>query len=90
MKVQKTVSLDAVTAKLAEDMGNFSGFCRVALHAYDQGHDFGEVERLKRVWMRTANLLRNALARATDDDQANEAMIQALSAAKAQTELEVE
>jgi len=90
MKVQKTVSLDATTAQIAEKMGNFSGFVRVALHAYDVGHDFATTERLKRVWMRTANLLRDHLARATDEKQANEAMIQALNAAKAQLELEVE
>lgn len=90
MKVQKTVSLDAQTAKIAEDMGNFSMFCRVALLAYDQGNDFATMQRLARVWMRTANLLRDALARATDDDRANEAMIQAMNAAKSQTEFEVE
>lgn len=42
MKVQKIVSLDVETAKLAGEMRNFSLFVRQQLHAYETGDTITE------------------------------------------------
>lgn len=90
MKVQKTLSLDAHTAQIAENMSNFSQFVRVALAAYELGNDFSETERLKRVWIRVANDLKRVIVDLSDQETADEAFITAVNKARSQIELDVE
>ena len=56
MKVQKMVSLDEITAKIAQRMGNFSQWVRMGLRSYDNGEDLA-TETMRRIkWAKVANI----------------------------------
>jgi len=56
MKVQKMVSLDEKTAKIAQRMGNFSQWVRIALRSYENGEDLA-TETMRRIkWAKVASI----------------------------------
>ena len=99
MKVQKMVSLDPETAKIAENMGNFSRFVRIALSMHAVGDSVEDERRKRRLWKRVSDALRLELVRTRrilgeEEDQATEKvdqiLIDILAEARKQTELDVE
>ena len=99
MKVQKMVSLDPETAKIAEGMTNFSRFVRIALSMHAMGEGIEDERRLRRRWKRVTDSLRLELIRTRrilgeEEDQATEKVDQivfnAIAEARKQIELEVE
>lgn len=61
MKVQKIISLDPQTAKIAGRIKNFSAWVRMSLYAFDQENDVAsEVERRMR-WSQACRMVATAL-----------------------------
>jgi hypothetical protein len=92
MKVQKMVSLDVNTAKIACDMKNFSRFVRIALLAYSVGDDIERERELRRTWKRCSDYLMDHIRNSTDMDQTQleDLFIAAMKYGKSQTELDFE
>ena len=99
MKVQKMVSLDPETAKIAESMPNFSRFVRIGLSMHAVGDSVEDERRRARLWKRVSDGLRLELVRTRrilgeEEDQATEKvdqiLIDILAEARKQTELDVE
>jgi hypothetical protein len=92
MKVQKMVSLDETTARLASDIKNFSRFVRIAVLAHSMGDNIEEERRLRRLWKRVADYLMAVLGDQTDMDEETlqDVFMEAMSAARNQEELEIE
>lgn len=71
MKVQKIISLDPQTAKIAGRIKNFSAWVRMSLYAFDQEIDVAsEVERRMR-WSQACRMVATALieqSKATDPE----------------------
>ena len=90
MRVPKNVSLCARTNKIADEMDNFSRFVRIALIAWENGHDFEEVRALWRSRTRVLRRLEHLLADRIGAEQAWEMIQEAEKWAREQVELEVE
>ena len=61
MKVQKMISLTPETAKIAENMQNFSMWVRIGLREYQHGTSLAEEARLRIRWAHAAQHLASAL-----------------------------
>jgi len=57
MKIQKMVSLDEKTAKIAQRMGNFSQWVRIGLRQYELQEDLASETMRRMRWARAANML---------------------------------
>ena len=92
MKVQKMVSLDQTTAKIAADIPNFSRFVRIALIAWSVGDDIERERELRRTWKRCSDYLMDHIRNSTDMDQTQleDLFIAAMQYAKSQQELDFE
>lgn len=92
MKVQKMVSLDQTTARLASDIKNFSRFVRIAVLAHSMGDNIEEERRLRRLWKRVADHLMDVLGHETDMDEESlqDVFMEAMAAARNQEELGIE
>jgi hypothetical protein len=62
MKIQKMVSLDEKTAKIASEMKNFSKWVRDGLHAQSMGTDLASEYALRLRWVGVARHLAATLA----------------------------
>jgi hypothetical protein len=63
MKVQKMVSLDPETAKIAESLPNFSRFVRIALSMHAMGEGVETERRRVRLWKRVSDAMRQECIR---------------------------
>jgi cytochrome P450 len=92
MKVQKMVSLDETTARLASDIKNFSRFVRIAVLAHSMGDNIEEERRLRRQWKRVADYLMGVIEYETDmdEEERQDVFMAALAAARNQEELGIE
>ena len=92
MKVQKMVSLDETTARLAADIKNFSRFVRVCVLAHSMGENIEEERRLRRLWKRVSDHLLDVVAHDTgwDQDVMSDVFMEAMAAARNQLELDIE
>ena len=57
MKVQKMVSLDEVTAKIALRMSNFSQWVRIGLRQYELQEDLASETMRRMRWAKAAHML---------------------------------
>jgi hypothetical protein len=57
MKVQKMVSLDEVTAKIAQRMSNFSQWVRIGLRQYELQEDLASETMRRMRWAKAAHML---------------------------------
>ena len=91
MKVQKMVSLDQETARIAGRMNNFSRFVRIALSAHANGEGIDEVQRRQRVWKRVSDGLLDVIRHETgwDDDKMAEMFLDVMANARNQVEFDV-
>lgn len=71
MKVQKIVSLTPATAKIAQDMNNFSKFVRNSLIAFDVDEAPGYYRQQMRYWKRVAHVIAEQLSNAPNDIDAD-------------------
>jgi hypothetical protein len=75
MKIQKMVSLDEKTAKIASEINNFSKWVRDGLHAQSMGTDLASEYALRLRWVGVARHLASTLAQYAneidDDSMAN-------------------
>lgn len=62
MKIQKMVSLDEKTAKIASEINNFSKWVRDGLHAQSMGTDLASEYALRLRWVGVARHLAATLA----------------------------
>lgn len=92
MKIQKTISLDPETARLAGSMPNFSRFVRVALHARAMGDDIESERRLRRTWKRVADHLLDHIRHETKatDEEMQDLLLTAMASARNQEEFNVD
>jgi len=93
MKVQKMVSLDQNTAKIAADMKNFSRFVRIALHAWSVGDDIERERELRRTWKRATDYLMDYIRNSQnelDQTELEDLFLAAMQYGKSQTELDFE
>lgn len=91
MKVQKMVSLDQETARIAGRMNNFSQFVRVAVHSYAMGEDIQAVERRQRLWKRVSDHLLAVIEHETkwDEEKMQDVLLDAMASARNQEEFDV-
>ena len=92
MKVQKMVSLDSETARLAGQMSNFSRFVRIAVHAHAMGDDIGEALRRQRLWKRVSDHLLDILKHETgwDEEKMGDVFMDAMANARNQEEFDLD
>ena len=91
MKVNRNVSLDIETARIADQMANFSRFVRVAVHAHAMGDGIEHEQRLRRTWKRVSDHLLDVIRHETnwDDEQMQEVLLNAMASARNQEEFDV-
>ena len=91
MKVNRNVSLDLETARIADQMQNFSRFVRVAVHAHAMGEGIDREQRLRRLWKRVSDHLLDVIRHETkwDDEQMQDVLLNALASARNQEEFDV-
>ena len=91
MKVNRNVSLDIETARIADQMANFSRFVRIAVHAHAMGEGIEEVTRRQRLWKRVSDHLLDVIRHETqwDDEEMQELFMNAMASARNQEEFDV-
>jgi len=90
MKVQKMVSLDEVTAKIAQRMSNFSQWVRIGLRQYELQEDLASETMRRMRWAKAAHTLAALIhEKALEIDEDYEGTVEDLIArAMSQTTLE--
>ena len=91
MKVNRNVSLDLETARIADQMKNFSRFVRVAVNAYAMGEGIEDVQRRQRLWKRVSDQLLATIREETgwDEDKMGDFYMNVMANARNQVEFDV-
>lgn len=91
MKVQKMISLDQESARIAGQMKNFSRFVRIAINAHANGEGIDEVQRRQRLWKRVTDQLLDVIRHETgwDDEKMGDLFLDVMATARNQVEFDV-
>ena len=92
MKVNRNVSLDLETARIADQMANFSRFVRIAVHAHAMGDGIEYWQGLQRTWKRVSDHLLDIIRHETgwDEEAMGEVLLNAMASARNQEEFDVD